>query len=397
MAIDDPHLTHGALATNEDPDAVDQEEDVSGGGEGKPWDASKIRITTKNFTLREISTQIKDEEIDLAPDFQRAFVWKARQRTRLVESILLGIPLPAFYFNQEKDGAYQVVDGVQRLTTAHRFMEGHHTLAKEDLEYLKHLDGQNYAGLDVLLRRRFAATQIVVHVIEPQTPDELKYDIFSRVNTLGSPLSAQEIRHAMSKPRARDFLRDLVALPSFDAATGRVFWRRGPDGFLVREDHRMMDRELALRFCAFCVTPLPRYGAFESLDAFLLEMTRSLDGRPSKLEPIGDDELAALRVKFDRAMQNAAEILGPTAFRRVVVGQGRRGPLNRALFEAQALALVDHQLATLAPRKQEVQEALHRLIAEPEYLGAVTQATGDRHRVWLRLESTREAVLRALA
>ncbi|MDZ4320699.1 MAG: DUF262 domain-containing protein, partial [Phenylobacterium sp.] len=173
-------------------------EDTSGGGEDiKPWDPAKIRITTKNFSLRDVVDQIEDGDIDLAPDFQREYVWQARQRTRLIESILLGIPLPAFYFNQDDDGTSQVVDGVQRLSTISLFMRNEHALNAADLEYLITLDGLTYEQLDAGSLRRFRATQIVVHVIEPQTPDEVKFDIFNRVNTLGSPLSAQEIRHAM--------------------------------------------------------------------------------------------------------------------------------------------------------------------------------------------------------
>ncbi|MGK4002477.1 DUF262 domain-containing protein [Sorangium sp. So ce1036] len=90
----------------------------------KPWDPSKIRINTKPFSLRQVVDMINDDDIDLAPDFQRLYVWKPAQRSRLFESVLLGIPLPAFYFNQDFQGAMQVVDGVQRLTTIHRFVAG---------------------------------------------------------------------------------------------------------------------------------------------------------------------------------------------------------------------------------------------------------------------------------
>ena len=105
------------------PDAIDDEDTTRGDATVKPWDPSKIRITTKHFSLRDVVDQIVDEEIDLSPDFQRDYVWKQRQRTRLVESILLGIPLPAFYFNQNSEGTYQVVDGVQRLSTISLFIQ----------------------------------------------------------------------------------------------------------------------------------------------------------------------------------------------------------------------------------------------------------------------------------
>lgn len=100
---------------------IETEEDTSRDDvQFKPWDPKHIRITTKNYTLREIFSQIEEGELDLAPDFQRSFVWKKRQQVRLIESILLGIPLPAFYFNLDQSGAIQVVDGVQRLTTVTR-------------------------------------------------------------------------------------------------------------------------------------------------------------------------------------------------------------------------------------------------------------------------------------
>jgi hypothetical protein len=146
----------------------------------KPWDPKHIRITTKNFTIREIFTQIEDGDLDLAPDFQRSFVWKDSQQIRLIESVLLGIPLPAFYFNQDALGAHQVIDGVQRLTTVKLFMSDKLALDVHHLEYLTALQGLRYSTLDPATRRRFAGTQIVAHIIEPQTPDEVKYDIFNR-------------------------------------------------------------------------------------------------------------------------------------------------------------------------------------------------------------------------
>jgi len=365
----------------------DPEEDEGSGGV-KPWDPAKIRITTKNFTLREICSQIAAGEIDLAPDFQRAFVWKDLQRTRLVESILLGIPLPAFYFSQDADGAYQVVDGVQRLSTISLFMDDRHALDERDLEYLK-IGGQKYSTLDTGLRRRFAGTQIVVHVIEPQTPDELKYDIFSRVNTLGSPLSAQEIRHAMSKPRARGFLQRLADLPSFELATDKFF-----GSGQTRDNHRMMDRELALRFCAFQVTPLEEYRQFEKLDSFLLDFMKRVDGKPARIGPaLSDGQLTDLSVSFDFAMQSAALILGKNAFRRTARS---RGPINRALFESQALALAPHPHHVLAGRKTEVGQALANLLDQPEYLKSVTVSTGGTQQVQQRLEQARSAVAKAL-
>ncbi|MGQ0565576.1 MAG: DUF262 domain-containing protein [Gemmobacter sp.] len=379
----------------EDVDGLDKTEDLGGHSSAiEPWDPGKIRITTKSFTLREVVDQITDGDIDLSPDFQREYVWKERQRTRLIESILLGIPLPAFYFNQAENGSYQVVDGVQRLSTIELFMRGRHRLSSMDLEYLSDLDGLVYQQLDTATLRRFRSTQIVVHVIEPQTPDEVKYDIFNRVNTLGSPLSAQEIRHAMSGDRSRRFIGELAESDEFDAATEFQYWRKLPDGSNVRNSSRMANRELILRFCAFRISSIEQYKQFVSLDAFLMNFTKRLDGKTEDF--ISDVQLHALKADFNRAMLAAKDILGPASFRRWPLGADRRGPINRAVFEAQANALADHDPSQLAPHAEGIVLAFRHAFADPEYLRSVTVGTGDARRVAYRLERTRAILLEAL-
>lgn len=377
----------------QDIDGLDISEDTSGGSDVvKPWDPKKIRITTKSFTLREIVSQIEDGDIDLSPDFQREYVWRPRQRTRLVESILLGIPLPAFYFDQSENGSYQVVDGVQRLTTIREFMSGNHTLSQVDLEYLKDLHEVSYGNLDSVLVRRFRATQIVVHVIEPQTPDEVKYDIFNRVNTLGSPLSAQEIRHAMSGEHSRELLRTLVEDDRFDAATDFQYWRNDANGERVRNSARMTNRELALRFCAFRHLPIEEYRKHSSLDAFLMYFTRQIDGADKSTE-ICDAELDKLKQDFFNAMDAAEKVLGRAAFRRWPVNAERRGPINRAVFEAQANALADYPIEHLLEYKVDIVTAFRKAFDEEDYTRSVTVGTGSPARVAYRLERTK-AILR---
>jgi hypothetical protein len=370
-------------------DAPEDEYEESSRGP-KPWDPAKIRITTKNFSLREAVTQIEEGDLDLAPDFQRAFVWKERQQTRLIESIALGIPLPAFYFNQDKDGAFQVIDGVQRLTTVYRFFHDLHLLRSDDLQYTHDLGGRKFSELDAVVRRRIANTQIVAHVIEPQTPDELKYDIFYRVNTLGSPLTAQEIRHCMGKARSRDLLKRLVERESFDKATLRRFW----DGS-IRDNRRMLDRELALRFCALRSTTIDEYRSFTSLDAFLLDFTRRIDGRPGS-NALSDEGIDDLEAAFERAMRNAHAVLGRFAFGRAPPSATKRAQLNRAVFEAQALALADLEPAEIADKCPQIEAALRQLFESRVYVDAVTVGTGAVEKVRVRLERTRAAVQQVL-
>jgi hypothetical protein len=375
-------------------DTVDDEDTRGDTESASPWDPSLIRITTKNFTLREISEQINLDEIDLSPDFQREYVWKHLQRTRLIESILLGIPLPAFYFNQEDDATYQVVDGVQRLSTISLFMNDGHRLIGHDLEYMKELDGLKYSQLNQALMRRFRSTQIVVHIIEPQTPDEVKYDIFNRVNTLGSPLSAQEIRHAMARPRSREFLRKLSEFETFDQATGQYFYRKGPERSSenIRDTGRMMNRELVLRFCAFLDFDSDLYRQYSSLDAYLAEFTKRIDARSNKLPNFGDLDLDQIAQKFNLAMTNAKNVLGDLAFRRYSKSTPNKKPINRAVFEAQATALAFFSLDQVLAKKEVIKEVLLSLFDDEEYLRSITVGTGDPRRVTYRISKTRDAL-----
>lgn len=359
-----------------------------------PWDPKDIRITTKTFTLREIYTQIIECDLDLAPDFQRSFVWADKQQVRLIESILLGIPLPAFYFNQDKTGAHQVIDGVQRLTTLKHFMSDRLELKEGYLEYLSPLKGQKFSTLDPATKRRFAGTQIVAHVIEPQTPDEVKYDIFNRVNTGGSPLVAQEIRHCMSKTNSREFLRSLVESPSFDQAMGKTFWSADPSGVRIRDNKRMSDREMALRFCTFYTVTVEEYSRAPSLDAFLLQFTRLIDQQSE--QPSINLNLSKLKASFEQAMQNSHAILGRGAFRRWPPDVNRRGPLNRAIFESQAIALADYSLADLLPHKNAIEKAFRNLFYNPNYDNAVRFGTGSYLNVKRRLSMPREALAKIL-
>ncbi|WP_157198259.1 DUF262 domain-containing protein [Methylomonas sp. DH-1] len=363
----------------------------------KPWNPNDIRITTKNFTIREIYTQIEDKEIDqekeldLAPDFQRSFVWNTKQQIRLIESILLGIPLPVFYFNQDKDGALQVIDGVQRLTTVKRFMSNQLELKEEYLEYLSPLKGATFSTLDPATKRRFAVTQIVAHVIEPQTPDDVKFDIFNRVNTGGSPLSAQEIRHCMSKEGSRKFLRKLVESESFDQVMGDYFWRKDSSGQLVRDSKRMTDREMALRFCAFHVVPLEKYAEASSLDAFLLDFSRWLDQQAKPAD------FKKLETAFRQAMRNCYEVFGTSAFRRWAPNsQSPSGRINRAIFESQALALVNYPPEIVSTQKDAIQKALRRLFKNRDYDTSVSAGTGSYKKVEDRLLKPRKALEKIL-
>jgi hypothetical protein len=350
----------------------------------RPSHESEIRVSTKQFSIRQVMDQIDDKDLELAPDFQRNQVWKPWQKSGLIESILLQIPLPAFYFAETADGLLRVVDGLQRLSTIHGYMR-QSAFALSGLEYLEdEVGGLTYKELALPWRRRMDNTQIFAHVIDPKTPPQVTYDIFKRINTGGTPLKPQEIRHCMSSQRSRDFLKSCVDLPEFAAATGTR----------LHNSVRMDDREVALRFCAFRLLGVGHYVEHSqgSIESFLMEATNLLDDRAR----VDDAALAALREAFRAAMRNAITIFGAHAFRKWPEGSDYRSPINKALFESWSVALADLDLEDAARRKSDIVARARGLMTDDaKYLQAISVSTGDQRKVALRFEVARDVVIQS--
>ena len=343
--------------------------------EPEPWDPEKIRIHTKHYSLRQVVDMIADGDLDLAPDFQRHYVWKERQRSGLIESLLLGIPLPSFYFNEDDTGQLQVVDGVQRLTTIYRYVKDP-KFKLGAVAYLHELEGQGFDDLGPLFRRRLTSAQFVAHVIDPQTPYRVKFDIFRRINTGGSPLSTQEIRHCMSKDRSRKFLKDLVEDRSFKIATGGA----------LNNHPRMADREVALRFVAFRLFTPNEYAQHASFDEFLGFVTKRLD------DPAGEN-IDQLRTDFVRGMNNSYAVFGEHAFRKWPWHSTQKSPINRALFESWGTVLADYdETAVRGGAKDLVKRGREMMTTNQDFFDSISGSTGDVRNVRTRLDKVREAV-----
>ncbi len=331
----------------------------------RPWDPTAIRVDPKTYSLRNIVDMIRDNDLELAPDFQRKKVWGPIQKSRLIESILIRIPLPAFYFSSDEGGLMQVVDGLQRLSTVNDFVNGKFSL--KGLEYLqKEIDGKRFKDLPALWSRRIYSTQITANVVDPQTPDQVKFDIFKRINTGGSPLNAQEIRHCMSKKRSRDFIQRLVSTAEFqDATNGKL------------KDHpRMVDREVVLRFVAFRLFR-KQYGTFDTLDSFLTHTTKQID-----LGKLDDESLEELERDFVRSMKNAKNLFGDRAFRKWDKTTERMNPFNRALFDSWSVLLADFEWSHLKDNKDAIVKSSCELVRNSyAFLNAITTSTNMESRI----------------
>lgn len=359
---------------------VEQDPSDDTGDIVRPYDPKLIRVDPKTFSIRQVIDMIEDDELDLNPEFQRNRVWKPKQKSLLIESLLLRVPLPAFYFSADSDGLLQVVDGVQRLSTIREFFSDQ-SFPLTNLEYLENeLGGKVYKQLEkTIWSRRILTTQITVNVIDPQTPDAVKFDIFKRINTGGTPLTAQEIRHCMSRTRSRELLRTLAESKSFDESTGGA----------LKNNVRMADRELVLRFCAFyLLKDIDAYSNYQSMDDFLTTTVKTIDDE----NKISDSGLQNLIDAFHVGMKNSYQLFGEHAFRKWPLNVERRtAPINRALFEVWSVLLSGYDWNRLERKKSRIIKGARKMMKDDEeFDAAISVGTSSPAKVSLRFERIRE-------
>ncbi len=371
----DPELSSDIQSDFEiTPDGTEYEDT----GITKPFNPTLIDIATKQMSLDTFIRRMREGEINLAPDFQRSEVWKATAKSRLIESLLIRIPLPAFYMDATDDDYWLVVDGLQRLSTLRDFVIGK-TMRLQDLEFLTQFRGCNYDDLPRNYQRRIEETQVTVYLIEQGTPPEVKFNIFKRINTGGLPLSSQEIRHALNQGPVTEYLKRLAHSDGFQQATyGGV------------SDNRMAARECVLRFLAFTITPPDEYKAAD-FDSFLSDAMGTVNN-------MSDTERDKLAGRFMRALKAAHEIFREAAFRKP--GQGSRlSPINKALFEVWTVVMdyqSDETLRRLAASHEEVTEKVVSFIRNDSvFLNAISQGTGDAGKVKYRFRRFQEEVQKA--
>ncbi|RMI25478.1 MAG: DUF262 domain-containing protein [Calditrichaeota bacterium] len=347
----------------------------------EPFDPTQIRVAQLPMTIDLICARIRENELDLYPDFQRkAGIWKEGAQSRLIESMLIRIPLPAFYFDGTDDDHWLVVDGLQRLTAIKRFVIDK-TLKLVELEFLTELNGKGFDELTRGFQRRILETQIVVYKIEKGTPENVKFNIFKRINTGGLPLSAQEIRHALYQGKATRLLNELAESKEFKQATD----------YGIR-DTRMADRECVLRFLAFTLVPYTEYKV-PDLDRFLNETM-------VRINKMSDKEIENLRKQFYRTMRAARAIFGNNAFRKYY-GEGYyRSPINKALLEAWSVnlnKLSDQQIELLIQRKELLKRKFASLMHDPDFERSVSQGTGDIKKVRIRFGAIERIIKEVLS
>jgi hypothetical protein len=306
--------------------------------EYNPYDPEEIKVRTDKIPITLIFQMIENGDINLNPDFQRYLVWDHMQKSQLIESILLRIPLPMFYFAEDKEGKLSVIDGLQRISAIKEFMDNKFPL--RNLQYLEDTCGNRYykskdkgKGIDAKYFRWFNLTTLSANIIDPSSPYQVKYDIFRRINTGGRPLNNQEIRNGLAGQGLREVLKIMAAMDEFKVATDNSIRAK-----------RMEDQEIALRFLMF-YEKLKQEGNIESYNGY---MDSSLDAFTNKSVKKSKAEFEPQIQKYSVAMKNAEYLIGHKyAFRKIspstIQPKATKQLINKALFVCTSILLADYE------------------------------------------------------
>ena len=291
------------------------------------------------MALDSLVKRLKNHEINLNTEFQRkGGLWSNTKKSQLIESLLLKIPLPAFYFDASDEGDWLIIDGLQRITALNEFIVKK-TLKLEGLEFFNDLNGLGYDELPRQFTRRIDESSLITFTVKEGTPVNVKYNIFKRLNTGGLELTPQEIRHALYQGQATIFLKELSSSKEFLKVTCHS----------IKSD-RMLDQEFVLRFMAVCYYGIENY---DGMPEKFLNETMDYINRQKQ------EKIENMRERFFETMIAIYEIFGNHAFRKMAV-DGRRRPINKAIYEMWCKSIFDLNDA----QREKLKEKKRRLMKQ---------------------------------
>ncbi len=331
-----------------------------------------IDIKDDKFSVFEYVRKVNDGKIVMNPDFQRNEVWTIEQKSQLVESTMLEIPIPAFYMKKDAQGRLIVVDGLQRTLALRDFLNDSFRLY--GLNALNKVNGYTCSEMrkDEKLSNlitRVEDRQLLFYVISKDTPMSIVYDIFNRINTGGTKLERQEIRNCIFIGHSTRLLKEL---------SGEIAFKEAIDGGISAK--RMKDREAALRCIAFTILDYKKTYV-RSMDDFLERAMRKIN----KLSLV---EVEDIKKRFLSIMKQTLHVFGMANFR--IPSDYTRGRINIAVMET--IYYVFYKKAELGQTIDNnlMRQSFQTLLKDSEYLDAVRNSTGSPYKVTTRFELARK-------
>ncbi|OQX86744.1 MAG: hypothetical protein B6D55_05335 [Candidatus Omnitrophica bacterium 4484_70.2] len=350
-----------------------------------PAEKRKIFFKTPTRKVKDIFSDYKRGDLDVRPAFQRGFVWDIKKASRLIESILLGVPIPVIYTAEIQDGTEIVIDGQQRLLSIFSFIDGifpksNKPFKLRGLDVLKELNGLSFKELDKLIQKTIENYSVPFIIITKDSDSDVKFEIFERLNTGSVKLNDQELRNCIYRGRYNDLLKELPDNQDFQ------FILNSP-----RLKERMLDRELILRFFAFYHNTYLKYKA---------PMKQFLNKEIEKYRNLDKNEELELRNVFKKAVDLIKSVFGDKAFRRFIPGTEsdpngtwETKKLNKGLFDIIMWGFSQYEKNQIIPFADSIREELLWLMSHDQrFIESIRVSTDKYENVQYRFDKWRESL-----
>ena len=352
-----------------------------------PFNPNDININIVTRTIGQLIDMLRYDDILISSYQQLSNLWNVKQKSRFIESLMLNLPIPVFYFDESEDKKWRVIDGLQRISTLEHFVLGgskdkalsgnRNALILDDLEFKTEFNGMTWEQLPRDIQRRIEVCQVTINLIQKGTPEEVKYSIFSRINQGGIKWEPQELRTALFQGYRMNFLKKLI---SPNTSAGQSFVLATDNSVPSR---RQEDLDFATRFISFYILGYEKYEP--DMDLFQIKGTKSI---PEKTE-----ELDKISQSFQQAMQLSYDIFGQNAFRKIINTNDRRKRINKPLFEVISVhfaQLKSSEIENLWRKKEDFKNEFIELQKDETFWNAITIGTASRDSVKKRHEMFRE-------
>lgn len=345
---------------------------------------NRIHTSSGDLEIESLHNKKNRGKLVLQPDFQRQYVWDAAKASKLIESAILHIPLPIVYLSEEKDGKEYVIDGQQRLTSFFSFIDGVFPDGKvfklTGLNVHSELNGKRFSDLSDDLQDRVRYYKIRAITFQKDSSEDLKFEIFERLNTGSVQLNDQELRNCLYRGNFNDALKEMAADPDFMFICG-----------LKSQDKRMKDKELVLRFCAFYHKTYLNYKA---------PMRKFLNSEAQEKRDISEKEVTELKAAFKNACQIIRSAFGNNAFRRFYLGKDGQAngcwepkKFNTSLYDILMYSFSREDKNRVYQSLDSVKEALVSLMTEDqEFVAAIELSTSSVQAVTVRFDKWRASL-----
>ena len=340
--------------------------DLDDKGSWGDFPLDELLIRDDRRTVYEVLRRIRRGTYVMNPDFQRDFIWPEVKQSRLIESVIMRIPLPVFYMAEDREGRMVVVDGLQRLATFKQFVNGELKLRLPDRE---ELNGKRFSDLPPKFQNRIEDCNLIFYIIDSNAPEPVRLDIFERVNS-GMPLTRQQMRNCLFMGAATRFLKREARTDIFLKATGRSLNQK-----------TMRDREFVNRFCAFQLLDIDEYHG--DMDDFLAKCL-------SHMNRMQETDLEKLSTEHRRGLANNLRLFQRHAFRKHSPDQMARNVINASLWDVMSTGLSHYSEDRVGACSERLRSAFYQLLDDDEFHNAISYATNGTLRVRIRFQKTRK-------